>query len=42
MTFMAFEHRVIEFTPFLTPTIPNAVSSRPPLTIQKQIKLVIY
>jgi hypothetical protein len=42
MTFMTFEHLVMELTPFLIPTIPHVVSSRPPLSIRKQIKLVIY
>ena len=42
MTFMAFEHLVMELTPFLIPTVPHLVSSRPPLSIRKQIKLVIY
>jgi hypothetical protein len=42
MTFMAFEHLVMGLTPFLAPIVPHVVSSRPPLSIRKQIKLVIY
>ena len=42
MTFMAFEQLVLELTPFLQPIVPHCVSNRPPMSIRKQVKLVLY